>query len=339
MQAAFMFAPDEMRVVETDTPTPGPGQVLLAVRAVAICASDIHIFHDGHSSGVYPSGPLILGHEFSGDVAELGPGVTGLAVGDRVACEPSWHCGQCDMCRQGLTNLCRNVIFPSFPDTNGAMAEYIAVPAASLCKLPDNVSYNAGALVEPLGVGLHAVRLSGLAQGDDVAILGAGAIGIAVLDVCKLCGARHIYVAELLPGRQAFPASLGAQVYSSAAELQDLFAADNTHPPLAFEASGGPTAFAETLSLVRPAGKAVIVGIPEPDEQVFSARVPRRKELTVQFSRRSRDTLEDCVAMVAARKLHAENYPVREFPLDQAPQAMQAAMDRAGDMLRAIVTP
>ncbi len=339
MRAAFMFAPDEMRVIETDAPTPGPGQVLLAVRAVAICASDIHIFHDGHSSGVYPSGPLILGHEFSGDVAQLGPEVSGFAVGDRVACEPSWHCGHCDMCRQGLTNLCRNVIFPSFPDTNGAMAEYIAVPASSLCKLPDNVSYKAGALVEPLGVGLHAVRLSGLAEGDDVAILGAGAIGVAVLDMCKLFGAGTIYVAEPLPGRQTFPAELGAEVRNSAAELQEIFEADNSQPRVAFEASGGPTAFAETMPLVRPAGTAVIVGIPEPNEQVFSARVPRRKELIVQFCRRSRNTLEDCVAMVAEGKVRAEEYPVREFPLEEAPQAMQAAMDKEGDMIRAIVTP
>ena len=208
MKAAFMFAPGDMRVIETETPVPGPGEVLLAVRAVAICASDIHIFEDGHSSGTYPSGPLILGHEFSGDVAAIGPEVTGFSIGDRVACEPSWHCDSCDMCHHGLTNLCRNVIFPSFPDNPGAMAEYIAVPASSLCKLPDSVSYRAGALVEPLGVGLHAVRLSGLQPGQDVAVLGAGAIGVATVDCCRAFGAGRIYVAEPLPGRREFPAEL-----------------------------------------------------------------------------------------------------------------------------------
>ncbi len=339
MKAAFMFAPDDMRVIETDTPVPGPGQVLLAVRAVAICASDIHIFEDGHSSGTYPSGPLILGHEFSGDVAQLGPDVTGFSIGDRVACEPSWHCGSCDMCRSGLTNLCRNVIFPSFPDSPGAMADYIVVPASSLCKLPDSVTYEAGALVEPLGVALHAVRLSGLQEGQDVAVLGAGAIGMATVDCCRMFGARQIYVAEPLPGRRDFPAKLGAQVCASAVELQALFEADDSHPPLAFEASGGATAFAETMPLVRAGGTAVIIGIPEPDEQVFSARVPRRKELTVQFSRRSRDTLDDCVSMVAESKVHVADYPTRKFPLDRAPEAMQAAMAREGDMIRAIVTP
>ncbi|MFP3904597.1 MAG: zinc-dependent alcohol dehydrogenase, partial [Armatimonadota bacterium] len=174
MKAAVMHAPNEMIVEEVETPTPEPDQVLLAVKAVAICASDLHIFEEGHSSGTYPSGPLILGHEFAGEVAAIGSRVTGFQPGDRVACEPSWHCGECEMCQRGLTNLCRNVIFPSFPDRDGAMAEYIAVPEFSLAKLPENVGFIEGALVEPLGVGLHAVRLADLTEGQEIAILGAG---------------------------------------------------------------------------------------------------------------------------------------------------------------------
>jgi len=339
VKAAFMMSPRNMEVRETQTPAPEPGWVLLRVRAVAICASDVHIFHDGHSSGTYPSGPLILGHEFSGEVAELGDGVTEVEIGDRVACEPSWVCGTCDMCQRGLPNLCRNVIFPSFPDNPGAMAEYISVPASSLCKLPDTMSFTAGALVEPLGVGLHAVRLSGLQEGQDVAILGAGAIGISILDVCLHFGAGKTYVADPWVERQAYPASLGATVVDSAAALEEMFDDDGSHPPVVFEACGGPTAFAETLPLVRPAGPAAIVGIPEPDEQCYSARVARRKELTVQFCRRSRDTLDDCVQLVAEGKLHAEEYPVKKFSLDEAPAAMQAAMNYDGDMIRAIVCP
>jgi L-iditol 2-dehydrogenase len=339
VKAAFMTAPNRIEVMDAPTPQPQAGEVLLAVKAVAICASDIHIFEYGHSSGVYPTGPLILGHEFSGQVAQLGPDVTDLQVGDRVACEPSWHCGHCDMCLQGLTNLCRNVVFPSFPDTNGAMAEYIVTPAHALCKLPNHVSYEAGALVEPLGVGLHAVRLSGLQKGQDVAILGAGAIGVAILDVCLWWGAQKLYMVEPLPGRQAFPEKLGAQVFDSAQQLQATLETDGSHPAVVFEAAGAPTSFSETMPLVRPAGTAVIVGIPEPDEQRFQASIPRRKELTVQFSRRSRNTLEDGVALAAANQIHLEQYPTRQFTLDQAAEAMQAAIEKQGDMIRAIVTP
>lgn len=339
MKAAFMTAVNEMKVMETATPSPGPGEVLLRIRSVAVCASDLHLFEEGSSSGAYPDLPFILGHEFSGEVAALGEGVTSWQIGDRVACEPSWPCGTCEMCQNGWTNLCQNVIFPSFPGTNGAMAEYIAVPDDSLCALPDGMSFNAGALVEPLGIGMHAVRRSGLRDGDDVAILGAGAIGISVLDVCKHLGARNIYVAEPLPNRQTYPASLGATVVSSAAELEAMFTETASYPPVVFEASGGSTAFDETMPLVRANGTAVILGIPTQDAQTFSARVPRRKELTVRFCRRSRDTLDQCVELVAAGKLHAEDYPIREYSLDEASEAMQASSARADNVIRAIIKP
>ncbi|MFO7947374.1 MAG: alcohol dehydrogenase catalytic domain-containing protein [Armatimonadota bacterium] len=339
MKAAVMHAPNKMIVEDVETPTPDPDQVLMAVKAVAICASDLHIFEEGHSSGTYPSGPLILGHEFSGEVAEVGSEVTAFAPGDRVACEPSWHCGECEMCQRGLTNLCRNVIFPSFPDRDGAMAQYITVPDFSLAKLPENVSFIEGALVEPLGVGLHAVRLADLVEGQDIAILGAGTIGIATLDIALAFGAGQAYVAEPREGRQAYPASLGAVVRDSAEDLEKLFEKQDSFPPVVFEASGGATAFAESLQITEAGGKAVIIGIPEPDEQVFSARVPRRKELTVQFCRRSRNTLEDCLQMVADGTVHASEYPVQTFSLDEASEAFAAAAAREGDMIRAVVEP
>jgi L-iditol 2-dehydrogenase len=122
MKAARLFAVREVRVVDSPVPELAAGEVLLRVRAVAICASDLHLYEEGHSSGVYPSGHIIMGHEFSGEVAQLGEGVTGWEIGDQVACEPSWHCSDCDMCQLGLTNLCRNIIFPSYPDRDGAMA-------------------------------------------------------------------------------------------------------------------------------------------------------------------------------------------------------------------------
>lgn len=338
MKAAVMHAPNEMVVEEVLTPEPEPDQVLLAVKAVAICASDLHIFEEGHSSGTYPSGPLILGHEFSGEVAEVGSEVTDFQPGDLVACEPSWHCGECDMCKRGLVNLCRNVVFPSFPDRDGAMAEYIAVPDFSLSRLPEGVGFIEGGLVEPLGVALHAVRLADMVEGQDFAVLGAGTIGVATLDIALAFGAGQAYVAEPLEGRQAFPASLGAVVRDSAEDLQDLFESDH-YPPTVFEASGGETAFAESLSITDAAGKAVIIGIPEPDEQHFSARVPRRKELTVQFCRRSRNTVEDCLQMVADGSVHASDYPVDIFDLDDAPEAFEVASAREGDMIRAVVMP
>jgi L-iditol 2-dehydrogenase len=242
------------------------------------------------------------------------------------------------MCNRGLVNLCRNVIFPSFPDRDGAMAEYIAVPEFSLSHMPEGVGYIEGALVEPLGVALHAVRLAKLVEGEPFAILGAGTIGVATLDIALAFGAGDAYMAEPLKGRQDFPASMGAVVRDSALDLQEIFERDG-YPPTVFEASGGETAFAESLSITDAAGKAVIIGIPEPDEQLFSARVPRRKELTVQFCRRSRDTVEDCLQLVADGRVHASDYPVETFDLDDAAEAFEVASAREGDTIRAVVTP
>lgn len=338
MKAARMFGVRDVRVVESPEPALAPGEVLLRVRACAICASDLHMYEEGHSSGVYPSGPIILGHEFAGEVARLGEGVSGWSVGDRVACEPSWHCSECDMCQRGLTNLCRNIIFPSYPDRDGALAEFINVPAFSLAKLPEGVDFIGGALAEPLGVALHAVRRSELQPGMKVAILGAGAIGLSILQMCKALGAGEILVAEPLEGRRAAPERMGAKVAATAADLHRFFGSED-EPDLVFEAAGGDHTFREALDLVRPEGRVMVLGIPSLDDQQYSARVPRRKETTVMFCRRSRDTLHECLEMIADGRLDVAAFPVKVYSLDEAAEALEASGRREGEMVRAIVCP
>jgi L-iditol 2-dehydrogenase len=338
MKAARMFGVRDVRVVESPVPELEPAEVLMRVRAVAICASDLHMYEEGHSSGVYPSGQIILGHEFSGEVAALGEGVTDWAIGDRVACEPSWHCSECDMCRLGLTNLCRNIIFPSYPDRDGALAEFINVPAFSLAKLPENVDFIGGALAEPLGVALHAVRRSDLKPGMKVAILGAGAIGLSILQMCRAFGAGEILVAEPREGRRPAAERLGAKVAADAEGLKAYFGKED-EPDLVFEAAGGDTTFKDALDLVKPEGRVMVLGIPSLDDQSYSARIPRRKETTVMFCRRSRETLHECLAMIADGRLDVKAFPVKEYSLDEVSQALEDSCTREGDVVRAIVRP
>lgn len=336
MRAARMFGVHDVRVVDSPVPELAEGEVLLKVRACAICASDLHMYEEGHSSGVYPSGPIILGHEFSGEVADAGG--SDWQVGDAVACEPSWHCGNCDMCALGYTNLCRNIIFPSYPDRDGAMAEYINVPAFSLARLPAGVDFVGGALAEPLGVALHAVRRSECAPGMKVAILGAGAIGLSILQMCKVFGAAEVLVAEPREGRRPAAERLGARVAASAADLHAFFGKQD-EPDLVFEAAGGDHSFAEALDLVKPEGRVMVLGIPSLDAQQYSARVPRRKETTVMFCRRSRDTLHECLAMLADGRLQAGAFPVKQYALDQSGEALEDSCRREGEVVRAIVCP
>ncbi len=336
MKAARLHAPRDVRIEEVPTPKPGPGEVLVRVRAVSICPSDWRLYEDGHASGVVPDHPMIQGHEFSGDVAALGEGMSGPPVGTPVAVEPSWPCGECDVCRAGLTNLCRHIVFPSFPQRDGALAEYIACPAHAVYPLPPGTSYTVGALIEPLGVAIHAVRLAALSPDTRIVVLGAGAIGMCVVMVARARGLRQMAVVEPLAGRREWPARLGCTpVAASHEELM----ATGLEGEVVFECSGESAAVEQAMQVTRPAGKVVVVGIPHPDRVTFDSTIPRRKELTVIFSRRSRNTLEEAIALLAWGQVDLTALPTREYSLEQAQEALEATAARPGDMLRAIVRP
>ncbi|MGD9495074.1 MAG: zinc-binding dehydrogenase [Armatimonadota bacterium] len=336
MRAARLHAAREIHIDEVPEPEAGRGEVLVRVRAVAICPSDLRLYQDGHASGVVPDHPMIQGHEFSGEVAALGAGVPGPPVGTRVAVEPSWHCGQCDLCRSGHENLCRNVVFPSFPQRDGALAEFIACPAFAVRPLPAAVSDIEGALIEPLGVGIHAVRLSQVAPEQAVAILGAGTIGMCVMLVLRARGVQRIALVEPIEARQAWPRALGADPVAASHEelLRDGYEAD-----VVFECSGDNAAVEQAMRLTRPAGRVIVVGIPHPDRVSFDSTIPRRRELTVIFSRRSRDTLEEAIELIASGRVDLSALPARRFALEQTAAAMEATAARPGDMLRAVVIP
>ena len=324
-------------MVEVAAPGPQAHEVLVRVRAVAICASDIEMYENGCASGgVYPSGPISQGHEFSGEIVAVGEGAEVPPVGTRVAVEPSWHCGECDMCREGLYNLCRNIVFPSFPPRDGATAEYITCPDYSVAALPDKVSDIEGALTEPLGVGIHAVRLAQLSGNEKVAILGAGMVGISTMLAAQVQGIDTFYVAEPVAERRKYAEQMGAQV--TAAGAGELLGA-GLEPHVVFECSGDNAALGQALDLVRPNGRVIVVGIPDPLEICFDSGRPRRTQISITFSRRSLNTLETAVALVAGGQVDLSAIPVRTFSLDEAPQAFALAAQGPGPALRLVVIP
>lgn len=335
MKAARLHAARDVRIENVPNPVPGPGEVLVRVRAVAICPSDWRLYADGDAGGKPLAEPIIQGHEFSGDVVQLGPGVMAPAVGTRVGVEPSWHCGRCDMCAQGKYNICRNIVFPSFPPRDGALAEFIACPIMNVQALPDNVDYVQGALVEPLGVALHAVRLADAKPEDHLIILGAGVIGLFSLILARLSGVANVTVVEPVSGRRELAAQLGAT--STSANWRELV--ENRRGNVVLECSGESGATEEALELADHGGKVVVVGIPRPETVCFEAHLPRRKELTIIFSRRSRDTLSEALDLVSSGRVPLGWLTVKRFSLDQVSAAMDATAARPGDMLRAIVEP
>lgn len=339
MRCARCFGPEDIRVVEEPTVQPQPGEVLVAVRAVSICPSDHHVYREGHASGAVPDHPMILGHEFSGVVAELGDGAAGPPVGTPVAVEPAWHCGMCDLCLRGLTNICRNVVFPSYPNRDGALAEFIACPAHSLCPVPAGVGFIEAAFAEPLGVAIHAAAHAAITPDDVVAVLGAGAIGVALVELARAAGARSVLVADPRRQRQELPARLGADaVYDSARDIIASVGGTPAGPSVVFDSTNGQGSFEDAVHLCEPAGRVVVITIPPRDECTFTPSVARRKELLVRFSRRSRNTLGAALELIAQGRVRASEWPRAVFSLEDAAEAFRCSVAPPNGVLRAVVT-
>lgn len=336
MIAARLHGPRDVRIEQVPDPTPGTGEVLLRVRAVAICPSDWRLWESGNAGGAPLERPIIQGHEFSGEVVALGPQVEGIAPGARVAVEPSWNCGRCHVCRSGRQHVCPDVVFPSFPPHDGALAEQIACPAFAVHELPDNVGFVEGALVEPLGVAMHGVRLAQVTPQTRVAVLGAGMVGLCAARLVRLAGVEACAVVEPIRERRELVKDFApAQVAASCEEL----AATGFEPEVVIECVGASAAIEQSMELAAPCGRVVVVGIPQPETVTFEAYLPRRKELTVVFSRRSRETLAEAVALVASRKVDLGALPVLRHTLEQTSAAIDATATRRHEMLRCVVEP
>lgn len=280
MKVAVYKRPNEMAVIEAPKPRAGAGEVVLKVHACGICGSDLHAVQYGF--GMKPD--TIMGHEFCGEVHEVGVGVSGYKLGDRVAALPFTVCGTCDRCKRGMEIHCRNLKGLGLGQLPGAYAEFVACAATSLFKLPDNVSSRDGALVEPLSVGLHAVKRSGVGKGATAIVMGAGPIGLATLTWAKGKGAT-VVVSEIAEGRADLARRLGADVVINPKEIDP---ADKVRemtgrsPELVFECIGVKGTLANAIDMVGPRGQVVVVGVcMEPDQIVPIKCI--MKEVSVNF--------------------------------------------------------
>ena len=266
MRALVYHGPGEMRAeVVARPPSPGEGEVLLRVKAVGICGSDVHGYTG--TSGRRAAG-MVMGHELAGVVSELGRGVEGLGQGDRVTVNPLLYCGECDDCVAGREQTCRNrrTIGVNMGRAGG-FAEYVTVPARNCMPIDEGVSFAEGFMAEPLAVGLHAARLAAPAPGQPMLVLGGGAIGLCVLLACIELGAGPVYVTDLLPHKLEMVARLGGR---------PLDASDTGLAELAREATGGrgfhtiidavadSTTIKQAVPALAPSGTLVLVGLAKP---------------------------------------------------------------------------
>jgi L-iditol 2-dehydrogenase len=332
MRAARLYGAGDLRVADEPEPAAEPGQELLRVTAVGICGSDLHWWDEAGIGDAVITRPLVLGHEAAG-VIEAGP-----RRGTRVAIDPAISCGRCRPCLDGYRNLCLNIRFAGHGDQDGAMRELLAWPSDLLHPLPDSVTDTDGALLEPLGVAIHALDLGHVRLGARVAVVGCGPIGLLLIAVLRTAGAGHIAAFEPLPHRREAALRYGADVCLRPDILPgDLRELVGEGASTVFEMAG--TADAVTLSMVaaRPGGRVVLGGIPSDDRITFAASTARRKGLTIAMVRRMNNVYGRAIALAAAGSFSLAPLVTDRFGLASAGPAFGIAAKRKG--LKVVIEP
>jgi L-iditol 2-dehydrogenase len=339
MQAVIQHGIRDVRLGEWPEPSPGPGEVLVRVRAVTICASDIHVFAEGNIGGVSWDAPFVPGHEAAGAVEDSNG--THLAAGAQVVLDPASPCRGCDMCKDGLYHLCRNLAFLDLPPVHGAMRELVAWPADRIFLVPESVDLVEAPLIEPLCIAVHALELASRVEGSTVLVAGCGAIGLFTMQMAKIRGAARVIATDLIPERLTIARKLGADMtvnVSEADPAQTLVEETGGRGvDIAFEAAGPPEALQQCLDAVHPAGEVVVIGIPSDDEYRLRASDLRRRELSLRFVRRQNENYPEAIDLVAQGRIDLGPLLTHRFSAEKAQEAFELAERKGEGAIRVAV--
>ena len=326
MKAAVWYEKGNIQIEDIPDPKPGAGQVKLRIKVCAICGSDLHEYRDGpfiipskpHPLTKRQGGPVILGHEFSAEVMEVGEGASRFKPGDRVVVNPLIYCGECHYCKLGQHIMCTKLATVGFA-ADGAFAEYGVFQETALLKLPDSVTDDMGAFVEPLAVAVHAVKRSRMKVGASVAIVGAGPIGLLVMQACRAAGAGEVFVVEPMRARRKMAAQTGATAVfdpteadpgKEIAKLTDGLRADT-----AFDCVGNQSAFDTAIKVTGRRGIICVVGLAlKPIQVPFMRLWGHEKELI--FSSGYEDEFPAAISYLADGRVKVEELVSERIPLE-----------------------
>ena len=334
MNALRLHGPGDLRLHDEPAPEPGEGEVLVRVTAVGLCGSDRHWFADGSIGDAVLTRPLVLGHEFVG-IIESGP-----RAGERVALDPAIPCLRCAACRTGRPHLCPELRFAGHGSTDGALRTLMAWPERLAYRLPDSLSDAQAALLEPLGVALHALDLGRVDLGSTAGVFGCGPIGLLLVQALRAAGASTVLATDRLPHRVAAAAELGAVDACEAGGrwLPERLPGGGLGIDVAFEAAGEDAALAEAIDAVRPGGRVVIVGIPKGDRATFVASTARRKGLTLLLCRRMKPAdLPRAIRLAESGRVELAPLVSERHALSKWEHAFEALVGRRG--FKTIVEP
>jgi L-gulonate 5-dehydrogenase len=333
MQAAVFGAPFDIKLEARERPQPGRGEALIRVEATGLCAGDLYIYL---GKNPYVSYPRVGGHEIAGHVESLGPDTAGPSPGARVVVEPFLGCGHCYPCRIGKPNCCANLkIIGAHQD--GGFAEYVIAPVEKLFPIPDGMSAYKASFAEPVAIGVQSCRRGQVSPDDTVLILGAGPIGLALVEVASAIGAR-IYVTDVLPERLETAAHLGATpIPAGEGLLEEVMRLTNGEGmPVVIEATGNAGVMEKTVDYVAAGGRIVIVGLVKKGTGItFPGLDFTRKEMTIVGSRASTACFPESLALLASGKIRYPDIGT-EFPLGKAPEVFAQLAENPGALHKAV---
>jgi L-iditol 2-dehydrogenase len=328
MKAIQYFGIKDLRLTDIPEPEPASDGIRLKVASVGICGSDVHYFNEGSTDGALIEEPFVLGHEFSALIDE------GPNKGQLVAVDPAIACGECEFCVEGNPNFCTELIFAGSADSDGGLRERLYWPQKNLFPLPEGFTPQEGALLEPLGVAIHALRLGKILPGMSVGVLGAGPIGLLTVQMARLAGASRIFVTDRLSQRLEFAPEAGATdtLLADGSEAERILKATSGRGlDVVFEAAGDDgQAVTSAVQAAKRGGTVVLVGIPSEDHTEFPASAARRHGLTIKIARRMANTYPTAIRLVAQGQVDLNPLITHQYPVEEFDKAFQTATRREG---------
>jgi L-iditol 2-dehydrogenase len=331
MKAMVFEQPEQIRLEERDVPQPAPGEVLVRVQACGVCGTDLHVI-----GGRFPARfPVVAGHEYAGEVVALGEGVTSLQAGQRVAVDPNIQCGFCPPCRAGRVNLCRNLTALGI-HRDGGFQEFCAVPERQAYPFPDSLSFEDAAMAEPVACCLRGIEQARLRIGDRVALVGAGWIGLIMLQLVRLSGASHVVVSEPVEAKRALAGELGADdVVDPAA---DGLAASAGEFDVVIECVGSAATMSQAVALAGEGTRVLFFGVAPPDVEIPVKPFDiYRREIEIVGSFTNPFTHQPALRLLASGRLDVGRLISHRFPLEKLPEAIEVA--ESGRAIKTVMVP
>jgi L-iditol 2-dehydrogenase len=315
--------------------------VLIRIKTVGVCGSDIHYYTSGRIGSQIVEFPFIIGHEAAGVVEKVGKKVRRVKEGQRIAIEPAVSCGRCDQCKIGREHTCRKLLFLGSPkQLGGCLCEYIVLQEKNCFPLKKNMTFEQAALSEPLAIGVYSVERSMLSAKNNVAILGAGPIGLSIFHVLRTKNIGRVYITDKIEERIEYSKKLKPK-WSGNPDRSDIVKEISNLEPLmldtVFECSGDPAAIRQGVQLLKPGGTLVIVGITETDEISFPIHELRRKEITIVNIRRQVHCAQKAIDLIAKR-INMNSMVTHRFPLEETQKAFELVANYRDGVIKAMIT-